>query len=336
MRLLASLLQVTLRTIELWARANRRELKRQPVGRPRIARAERRAARRAVAAELRRQGNGAGWRRLREKLCPAVRMRLLHEHLRALKRALARRRRSAACARRVSVHVHARDVLWAQDATQVGRVRRAPVLAEVVRDAATTSTPGLRVGAPACARDVIALLEDTARERGGLPLVHSADNGGPYRSAELARWSEERCVILLRNVPHVPQHNAVAERANGELKEESGLGTDLPLRDAGEAAARLNAARARLDCARCRTSRGGRTARELDNLLPRGDDLVRREVFYAAARANISRAVQGAVTPRARRLAEREATYATLESFGLINRTRGGRPLHAVESERVL
>jgi hypothetical protein len=236
----------------------------------------------------------------------------------------------------VSVHVHARDVLWAQDATQVGRTPRGPVQAEVVRDAATTRIAALDVGAPACARAVIALLEQTARERGGLPLVHSADNGAPYRSAALVRFCEAQQVILLRNVPHVPQHNAVVERAHGELKAESGLASDRPLRDAEEARARLETARELLDHGCCRTSRGGHTAAQLDALLPRGDDLVRREVFYAAARANISRAVLSAANSRARRLAEREAIHATLEDFGLIHRTRGGRPLLVVRSESVL
>jgi len=68
---------------------------------------------------------------------------------------------------------------------------------------------------------------------------------------------------------------------------------------------------------------GGRTAAELDKTLPRADDLVCRARFYAAACANIERAVLGAPNARARRLAERGAILDTMENFGLVRRTRG-------------
>jgi len=143
-------------------------------------------------------------------------------------------------------------------------------------------------------------------------------------------------VILLHNVPHVPQHNACVEHGHGELKGESGLESHLPLSDTREALERLEQARTRLDEWRRRTSRGGLTAAQLDASMPRGDDLVSREDFYATAQENASRAVQDATTPRARRLAGREAILATMEDFGLIHRTRGGGPLHAVKRESVL
>jgi len=72
-----------------------------------------------------------------------------------------------------------------------------------------------------------------------------------------------------------------------------------------------------------------------DDLLPRWYALVDRETFYAAARSAIDAAVLGCSTARARRTAEREAIYQTMERFELISRTRGGAPLQAEKREGV-
>jgi transposase InsO family protein len=110
-----------------------------------------------------------------------------------------------------------------------------------------------------------------AQQRGTLPLVHAMDNGSPYCEGETRRWLAERRVLVLRSLSHMPQHNAFAERANGELKAESGLASDTVLASTQEASVALKAACMRLNVARCRGSRGGRTARELDQVLPRAD-----------------------------------------------------------------
>lgn len=331
---LAQLLGVSLRTIELWADA-RRVPSLRPPGRPAASREERRIALRRVRRELLRQGKGSGWRPVRHALMPLVKTRPVQESVSAWKRHWRRRRRMGCAQRRLRVEVLARDALWAQDATQVGRVEGEAVLAEVVRDAATTATSAHQVGPPARGKDVREVLEAVQATRGALPLVYSVDNGGAYREEGLCDWLEAQKVVVLRNVPHVPQHNAFAERANGELKAESGLYSDLVLRDPGDAGVRIHAALQYL-YHRHRSSRGGRTAAELDATLPRAETIVDRDTFWRTARYNIARAVQGAENPRARRLAERAATWETMESFGLIRRTRGGVPLAAVKSESVL
>jgi transposase InsO family protein len=334
-RYLADLLGVSLRTLELWADA-RRGPSRRPPGRPARSARERRRALRLVRGELNRQGWSCGWRPVERGLGGRVSTREAQECVRAWKnrrRCRARRRREQ---RRVHVEVLARDALWAQDATQVGRVERRAVQAEVVRDAASDTTEVPRIGPTAKGADVRDVLAAVAQQRGTLPLVHALDNGSPYCEGETRRWLEERKVLVLRSLPHVPQHNAFAERANGEIKAESGLASDTVLASAEEASVALQAACMRLNGARCRTSRGGHTARELDQVLPRAEDLVRRDTFYETACYNIARAVQDAPSARARRLAEREATYETMEQFGLIRRTRGGVPLRAVKCETVL
>jgi hypothetical protein len=174
-----------------------------------------------------------------------------------------------------------------------------------------------------------------AQLHGALPLVHALNNGSPYCEGESRRWLAERRVLVLRSLPRVPQHNAFAERANGELKAESGLRSDTVLASTQEAGVALKAACTRLNVASSRTSRGGRTARELDLVLPRAEDMVDRDTFFETACYNIARAVQDARSARARRLAERNATLETMEQFGLIRRTRGGVPLRAVKCETV-
>jgi transposase InsO family protein len=334
-RYLADLLGVSLRTLELWADA-RRGPSRRPPGRPARSTRERRRALRLVRGELLRQGKNCGWRPIERGLGGRVPTREVQHCVRAWKRRWRCRARRAREQRRVHVEVLARDVLWAQDATQVGRVDGRAVQAEVVRDAASDATEVPRIGAAAKGVDVRDVLAAVAQQRGTLPLVHALDNGSSYCEAETRRWLAERKVLVLRSLPHVPQHNAFAERANGELKAESGLRSDTVLASTQEASVALSAACTRLNGARCRTSRGGRTAHELDQVLPRAEDLVHRDTFHETACYNIARAVHRAETPRARRLAEREALYETMEQFGLIRRTRGRVPLRAVKCETVL
>jgi transposase InsO family protein len=95
----------------------------------------------------------------------------------------------------------------------------------------------------------------------------------------------------------------------------------------------LQACVLRLNHKRVRGSRSYLTASQLDERLPRGDTLVCRERFMRAARFTIELAVHGEENARARRRARREAIFCTLESFGLVARTRGGVPWPAAKRE---
>jgi hypothetical protein len=81
-----------------------------------------------------------------------------------------------------------------------------------------------------------------------------------------------------------------------------------------------------LDHGRPHATRGWQTAHAYDLGLPRAAGVISRAVFYEAACQAIASAVEGLEPARERRRAEREAILATLQSFGLINRSRGGRP----------
>ena len=294
-------------------------------GRPRRSRGERREAYRQVAEETERRGRAPGWRLAHEALGMPV--RLAQETVRTFKRLQRRRAREGEMKRRVSVKVHCRDVLWAEDGAQFGRVAGEPFLAEVLRDVATTKTLAVATGPAPTGDDLTALLHCTKTDRGTLPLVLAVDNGGAQRSRDLARYCEEERVVLLRSHPRTPKHNAFVERAIRELREESGLASDTPLRDEEEGTKRLQAAWRRLDNRHLRPRHGYRTAAAVDATLPGWYPQVRRARFYEAACSAIEEAVGACSKPRARRLAEREAIFRTLEDFGLVSRTRDGQPM---------
>jgi hypothetical protein len=319
---IAEALEIPERTARDWRR--KAVLGRRKPGRPRTPREERREAFARVEEETHRRKKAPGWRQAHENL--GIPVRLAQETVRTFKRLQKRRAREGAMARRVSVKVHYRDVLWAEDGAQFGRVEGEPFLAEVLRDVATTKTLAVTTGPAPTGDDITALLHCMKTDRGTLPLVLGVDNGGAQKSNDVAAYCEAEKVIVLRNHPRTPQHNAFVERAIRELKEESGLASDSVLRDEDEGTDRLQAAWRRLDNLHKRPRHGYRTASEVDAAAPGWYPKVDRARFYAAARKAIEEAVSACSKPRARRLAEREAIFRTLEDFGLISRTRGGQP----------
>ena len=328
----AQVLQASERTVRDWTA--KADTPRRPVGRPPHSEAARERALVLVLAELEHQewpGPGPVAAALRGRV-PTRLVQWAVKELKAQRRARVARGEKE---RRTSVTVRARNTLWAEDGADVGESPRGKETMEVLRDAAASRTVTIGNGPPATGEDLVALLEEGRRIRGTLPLVVSVDNGGAQKSLALARYCAREKVILLRNYPHTPRHNPVAERAIGELKEVSGLDAGVVLADTGEAARRLEAAWMTLDHRRLRAKNGYRTAAVAEARMPTWYDYVCRECFYKAARAAIEEATRGCRTPRARRLAEREAIFRTLEDFGLITRTRGGRPLNRDHAARI-
>jgi transposase InsO family protein len=328
----AGQLRVELRTVELWAHALPGG--RAP-GRPRHSAEVCRRALWCVARAMRR-GRLSSWRAVKDVLGDSVPTMLQQQAVAAVKARARLRNRRREDAQRVHVEVLVSGALWCQDAGHLGRLPDGgAVQCELVRDAASPVTAGLAVGPPACGADAVAVLERTAQACGGYPLVHGTDNGPQYVSSELAALRARERVIHLRNRPHTPTDNSRAERGIGELKGVSGLGSGVVLASLEEAAQRLGAARDWLDHELPRAALGGLTAVQADALRPRWYALVDRETFHAAARSAIAAAVVGCSTARARRAAEREAIYQTMERYKLIRRTRGGAPLHAEKREGI-
>jgi transposase InsO family protein len=233
-----------------------------------------------------------------------------------------------------------------------------------VRETVAPKSLAIAIGPPATADDLIALWETAARERGRLPLVISIDNSGPGRSKKVRAWLRRNEVVALFNVPHVPQHNAFVERTIGELKcavdgerEREEARADSPACTCEPSLALCRSQSGSIAaprCASCSHSRegllrrllaewaaaawdlnantprpklDGLTADELDRIAPDAEDRVHRARFYRDACAALARAAAEHPQGRARRRAEREAIYSTLEQHGLLTRTRGGQPL---------
>jgi transposase InsO family protein len=251
---------------------------------------------------------------------------LVRQCLAEIKRLHRVRLRLHLTAHRLSVEVRARDVMWSMDGTHLARLAEGgKIEAQVVRETATPRILAIEVGPPADGDDVLRILERTARERGGLPLVLVTDNGSIYTREDVETWLAERGVVHLLSMPHTPQHNPWVERTNGELKAETELGRGVVVASAEGIPERVETARCRLDRERLRAQRGVRTAAAADSELTPWYDLATRERFLATLRRRLDEALQGLEKAREVRKARREAIYASLEELGLVKRTRGGR-----------
>ena len=305
-----------------------------PPGRPRLGCAELAQAREAVEAELDRQGWKTGEGPVHRALggdIPLSRVRRVMRELKAERRQRKRKHEEAA---RISMKVAARDAVWSIDATHLGRNDAGgEVQSEVLREVRSTRTIGLTIGKSATAKEVVALLERTAKERGGPPLVLLSDNGGPYRSGEVGEWCERNKVIHLFSLPYTPQHNAASEHGMRELKEDASLGKGVLLHDIAETRATLQRSRDRIDGHRLRRTRNWMTAVEFDQSSPHWETLVTRKVFWQKATCAINRAVLDSSNQRDRRRAVRKAILTTLNECSVITLTRGGRRWTAHDAE---
>lgn len=313
-KLLSQSLKVSPKTLNNW---KRRKPKRP--GRPKYTATQRKAALIAVARESRRR-KYPGEKEI-EKALPHVPLRLIREYVAALK--AKRRKRIAAkrAAARVSVTVKATNVIVAQDGAHLGRDGREPVDAQIAKDRASKKIVIASVGPPTESH-VLAQLK-LLKETRGLPLVLSTDNGSAYCTESVANFLEAECVIHLRSLPRTPQHNASVERAVRELKEASALGCGTAVTQERASAELEDAAYA----VNANRYRGGTlmSANRLDESLPAAYNFINPKSFYAECRAAMWNAREAAVGWRAKRMAERSAVYATLEKFGLVEITKGGR-----------
>jgi transposase InsO family protein len=319
---------VSVRT--LWNWEHEPEERRAP-GRPRDEEA-RKLARILVRQELDRQGWECGEGPIFRAFGGQVKLHLVREMVAELKR---ERRSEVSRVRgreRVSVRVHARDVLWSLDQTHVGRTPDGrAVQGELLRDVASGLVLDLSVGPSIRAPEVVAMLERARVQRGTLPLALAGDLGPENENGEVELYLAMHGVVRLRSLPRTPQHNAWIERTIGDYKGATGLGKGVFLRGPDEALERLAQARERLDRVRLRPTLGWRTAADYDASLPSA--LVNRWAFYAAAHAAQERAMLGAQTDRERRSAERRATLATLVCNQLITMYRGGAPTRVTKPE---
>jgi transposase InsO family protein len=316
-------LDVDVRTLWNWKQRIKSGAPEKKIGRPVYTEAQRQHAMWKVGRELRRQGY-PGWRAVSHALHGGVPDRLIQFYVREFKKKRIDRKKGRISRHRVKVEVLARDVIWGQDGTHVGRDEKTSVESQVLRDRGSLSVIGIQTGESASHEDVLVLLELVAKARSGYPLVWSRDNGSMYAHEEVTRHMEAQQVIELRSLPRTPQHNGATEITMRELKDTAELGKGCSVTPAN-AHAKLTKAKEALNKNRVRSSKGLKTSDELDEKLPSAGD-VDRTKFYQKCQERMKQAVASKKTIRAGRLAEREAIFQTLEEYGLIKRTRGGKP----------
>jgi transposase InsO family protein len=270
----------------------------------------------------------AGWRTVLAAAGGMLPVRLVQKSLREIKRIYAARSARGRARRRRSVRVLRANVIWHADATHLGRTPDgAEVQAQAVRDAAAPTVLAATVGRVVTTEDAICALVAAILVAGALPLVLVTDNGPAYTSDVFTALLRALRIVHLRNLPHTPQHNARGERVFRDWKDDEELGRGVLLPDVDTAAVRVVRA-----CA-AQESVADALARPLPLTQVYTDE--QRERLYQAVCCRVERAVLPDPTARERRLAEREAIHAVLEEHGLIERTRGGAPLAARETEEV-
>ncbi len=297
-------------------------------GRPRHSDRAYRKALFAVRREMKKQGKTVGEGSVLAAIGDAVPRVLVRDALARWKEYDRSTKAIEREARRVSIVAKGPGVAWSLDGSWMGRVLGRTARAEIAIDIASRRTVGMVVAYTASAAEVILLLERALVLVGSLPLVIFIDNGPENVNAAVAAWCHAHGVILVRSVPHTPEHNPWIERRNGELKAVSGLDAWVPVDSLDEVEARLQVAVDVLDGGRLRRTLGYVTARVADERGRLRYDADQRRAFYAAACAARTEARTGLgeeATSRDVRRAEREATLGVLEALGLITRTVGGR-----------
>jgi transposase InsO family protein len=304
------------------------------IGRPAHSAERRLAVARAVAKERRVQGAKVGVPSIAAAL-PDLPLRLVREELAASKKRFRVAGRRMMAARRVSMRVAGRDVLWSLDATHLGRRQNGKeVQAQAVRDVASTRTLSVSVGPPATSEDAVAVLEAAAATRGGrYPLVLVTDNGSPYTGERFERFLEEHGVLHLLSLPHTPRHNPWVERGHRDIKGETGLGKGVRIESRDVVVRQVVAALCRIDGQRLRSGLGFRTAWAADAQMDVPYNERDRARLGEEVRRRTEEGLHDQLSRRARRVLRREAILATLEDMGLITRMRGGLPVTDVKRE---
>lgn len=333
---LCAVLGVSDRTLREWARKAEPEsnvtASAERRGRPGHDLATKQRVYRAVRAYQNSMRRIPSWREVQAQLietCPdeaTMPRRLVQRYATAISRARRSAHATALAANRQHVTVLARNVIWAGDATHLcGTPGKDGTYAEVVSDVASSKVVGLSLGALPTSRQVGELLCRSAAHENADPLVYSSDNGSENSSHHLEALLKSRQIIHLRNLPHTPEHNAHAERQNRKLK---ACLQELSLQPPGDRRSRLatdleEAVLQELNTHQRLSHRAWRTPDALHKSHAPWYPAVTREDFYAAACAAVAKATNSATSFRARRMAEREAIFQTLERFQLIRRTRG-------------
>jgi len=275
-----------------------------------------------VGRELRRQGY-PGWRPV-AAACKDIPTALVQYYVGLFKAGRNKRIKNRIKKNQVLTQVLAKNAIWTQDGTHLGRMEKHPVEGQVIKDRGPLKTIAIDVGEPASADTVVQMLDKNKQAR-GLPFVFSTDNGPNYCSETVEAYLEQEKIIHLRSLTYTPQNNGAAEIGIREIKKLSHLGKGVMLNSAKETADSFIKSAAQLNENRLLATKGFKTANDLDETLPVTQNKDRNR-FYTICMTRIQQAAAQAKNAREARRFEREMIFCTLEDFGLIKRQRGGKP----------
>lgn len=319
---LAKRLDVSVRTLHNW-RSEAQKASPSKLGRPRYTEAIHRQALWKVGRELIRQGY-PGWRAVAEALGDKVPVRLVQLYVQQFKLRHKKRQRVLRTKHRVSVKVKSKNIIWTQDGTHLGRLKKKSIEAQVIKDRGSQKIIGISVGPSAVADMVIDELEKIKSDR-GLPLVWSTDNGSIYLDRKVSAYLKKEKVIHLKSLPQTPEHNGAAEIGMREIKGGSNLGKKRHLNGISEARDELEIIAKKLNENRLRASLNYETASMVDRKLTQVYTKDVRARFYDECMDAIGRVAQVSVPNRRKRLAVRNVVFEKLQEYGFIELKRGDR-----------
>lgn len=301
-RIMANLLEVSDRTLRSWKKDCHRPRKRR--GRKKISLSL--SEQLAVAREWKRQAYPGA--RPVIKALPKIRVRVVRAVVAALKVRKKKRYELKRKEMRVSVSVKQIGAVMSMDAATAQKGEEFIVY----RDRGSLSVRSQKCRGHTTSGDTLDVLEGI-KKMNCLPLVLCTDNGSPFCNKMVDDFMLKNCVIHLRSLPRVPQHNGSAENAVQDFKKslKDGMSPEV-------ACTRLNQNRKR-------QTLGWQTSNEAEQSSLVLYTQEQRERFFNAANAAIRTAVLGTETAYEKRKAEREAILRTMESFSLITITRGQR-----------
>ena len=253
------------------------------------------------------------------KSLPHVRVRAIREVIASLKKEKKKRFNKHREENRTTVHVHVPGAVMVMDGATLKSEGGDFI---VRRDRGSLSTHAHKCdGESLNSQDTLKVFTQL-KEQGKLPLVMGTDNGSPFCANEVKGFMTANKIIHLKSLPRVPQQNGSAENAVGDLKKITAMGL------------RADQACIALNQHRLRAKINWQTSDQVEQINLELYTEEQREEFYQAACLAITSAQLGIKSEYEKRKAEREAIFATLESFSLITRTRG-HPSRWVEAEEI-
>lgn len=320
LRELSKRLEVSVRTLHNW-RAEAERARPSKVGRPRHSEDMHRKALWLVGRALRKQGY-PGWRAISRSLKKEVPDRLIQQYVKKFKLRRRMRLRQVRTKHRVEVKVKSKNIIWVQDGTHLGRHKRKPIEAQVIKDRGSKKIIAASTGACATGEEVIQLLDAVKKDR-GLPLVWSTDNGSMYVDKKVEAYLEKEKIIHLKSLPRTPEHNGAAEISMREIKNGSALGKGRVLSGVAEAHAELLSTVEKLNENRLRASFNYESASSVDQKLPTVYTGNVRDRFYAECAEEMKRVTILGLAARKERQEVRNVVLSKLQEYGFIELKRG-------------